>query len=81
LVNDKDKPDKFEFTDEGEEVSYIVLEEARLLDMQVANEKPGDYGRGTPTFAWSSRRGRMRRPKSISGSSWPGALGENSPLK
>lgn len=45
MVNDKDKPDKFEFTDEGDEVSYIGLEEARLLTMQVANEKPGDYGR------------------------------------
>ena len=45
MVNDKDKPDKFEFTDEGEEVSYIGLEEARLLAMQVANEKPRDYRR------------------------------------
>ena len=45
MVNDKDRPDKFEFTDEGEEVSYIGLEEARLLAMQVTNEKPRDYGR------------------------------------
>ena len=51
MVNDKDKPDKFEFTDEGEEVSYIGLEEARLLAMQVANEKPRDYGDLRMVFA------------------------------
>jgi hypothetical protein len=45
LINDKDKPDKFEFRDEGEEVSYIGLDEARLLAMQVANMNSGDYGR------------------------------------
>lgn len=45
MANDKGKEDKFEFTDEGEEVSYIGLDEARLLAIQAANENPGDYGR------------------------------------
>ena len=45
MVNDKDKPDKFEFTDEGEKVSYIELDGAHLLAMQFANKKPRDDGR------------------------------------
>jgi hypothetical protein len=38
------KEDKFDFTSEGETLGYISLEQARLVAMQAAREKPGNYG-------------------------------------
>ncbi len=40
-----DKEDKFDaFTPEGEALSYISLEQARLVAMQTARDDPGNYG-------------------------------------
>ena len=36
--------EKFDFTGEGEAVSYISLERARVLAIRTARESPGDYG-------------------------------------
>ena len=45
MAEDQGKEEeKFDFTGEGEAVSYISLEQARLLAMQTARESPGDYG-------------------------------------
>ena len=46
MVEDQGKEEeKFDFTREGEVVSYISLTQARLLAMQTASETPGNYGR------------------------------------
>ncbi|MDP6801470.1 MAG: hypothetical protein FI707_01200 [SAR202 cluster bacterium] len=45
MVDNGDKEDSFEFTDEGEAVEYIGLDEARVLAMRTAAETPGAYGR------------------------------------
>jgi Tol biopolymer transport system component len=42
---DETKDDSFEFTDEGESIGYIGLDQARVIAMQTAAETPGDYGR------------------------------------
>jgi hypothetical protein len=38
------KEDKFDFTDEGEVLGYVSLEEARILAMRTARDEPGNYG-------------------------------------
>ena len=45
MAEDQGKEEeKFDFTDEGEAVGYISLEQARVLAMQTAKETPSEYG-------------------------------------
>ena len=47
MAEDADnKEDQFDFTSQGEAMSYISIAQARLLAMQTARETPGDYWRG-----------------------------------
>lgn len=47
MVEDGDnKEDQFDFTADGEALSYISPAQARLAAMQTARETPGNYGRG-----------------------------------
>ena len=39
------KEDQFSFTDQGESLGYISLEQARVVAMRTARDQPGDYGR------------------------------------
>ena len=36
--------EKFEFTDEGEDLGYISLDQAQVLAMRLARKTPGEYG-------------------------------------
>jgi len=48
MVEDGDnKEDQFDFTADGEVLSYISLAQARLVAMQTARETPGNYGRAS----------------------------------
>jgi peptidyl-prolyl cis-trans isomerase B (cyclophilin B) len=48
MVEDEDnKEDQFDFTADGEALSYISLAQARLVAMQTARETPGNYGRAS----------------------------------
>ena len=45
MAEDQGKQEeKFDFTAEGEALSYISLDQARVLAMRTARETPGDYG-------------------------------------
>jgi hypothetical protein len=45
MAKDQGKEEeKFDFTDEGEAVGYISLEQAGVLAMRTARETPGEYG-------------------------------------
>ena len=59
MAEDQSKEEeKFDFTDEGEAVGYISLEQARVLAMQT----PGEYGSQYPkTFPWPSRFSKLMR--------------------
>ena len=46
MAQDEGKQEeKFDFTSEGEALSYISLDQARVLAMRTARESPGSYGR------------------------------------
>ena len=44
-ADEGNKEDQFSFTDQGETLGYISLEQARVLAMRTARDQPGDYGR------------------------------------
>ena len=45
MIQDQgDKEEKFDFTDEGEALSYVSLERAGVLAMETARDHPGNYG-------------------------------------
>ena len=44
-ADEGNKEDQFSFTDQGEALGYISLEQARVVAMRTARDQPGDYGR------------------------------------
>ena len=44
-ADEGNKEDQFSFTDQGESLGYISLEQARVVAMRTARDQPGDYGR------------------------------------
>tara|TARA_B100000315_G_C14469093_1_gene537441 strand:- start:152 stop:520 length:369 start_codon:yes stop_codon:yes gene_type:complete len=44
----KKEEEKLEFTQEGETLGYIGMDQAQVRAMQVATEAPGDYGSAYP---------------------------------